>query len=123
MPRSEDGVLTGSPGVREEGGERLPEEAEEVGQVFCSAAGGPEVSLERFGMGEEGKVGEEEKRKQSSCGIKATGRPTCRGFPGLALLKRIGPFSLLVGGGLAAWTLGMEFWFQFWHVVWHALAE
>lgn len=123
MPLSEDSVLTGSPGVREEGGERLPKEAEEVGQVFCSAAGGPEASLERFGMREEGKVGEEEKRKQSSCGIKDTGRPACRGFPGLALLRRIGPFSLLVDGGLAAWTPGMELWFRSWHIVWHALAE
>lgn len=48
MPQSEDSVFRGSPGVPEEGRGRLPEDAEKVGEVFSS--GGPEVSLERFGM-------------------------------------------------------------------------
>lgn len=61
MPQSEDRVFWGSPGVSEEGGGRLPEDAEEVGEVFSS--GGPEVSSERFGM-EEGSLDQSRRSRE-----------------------------------------------------------
>lgn len=73
------------------------------------------MSLERFGMEEDGDSWIRAQEAESGRGlkapwreIKAAGRLTFIGFTGLALLKRIGPFNLLVHGGLGAWTLSVE---------------
>lgn len=86
------------------------------GEMFCaSAAGGSEASLERFGLREGGEVRVRAEEAESRRGvsaprreIKAAGRlpPSC--FAGFVLLKRIGPFSFLVDGGLAAWPPRVE---------------
>ena len=52
MPGSVDRILRGSPGVREDGGGRLPDEAEDAGVAF-----GSEVFWGRSGMGAVGKMG------------------------------------------------------------------
>lgn len=50
--------------------EEEPEEAEEV---FGSAAGAPEVSLQRFGMGEEGEIGSKKRKQRVDVGSKLCG--------------------------------------------------
>lgn len=49
MPRLEDSILRGSPGIREKSGGRLPDEAEEVRVVFGSVARGLECLGEGLG--------------------------------------------------------------------------
>lgn len=73
MPDSEVTVLRGSPGIREEGAGRLSEDPEEAGEVFGSAAGAPEVSLQRCGMGEEGKIGSKKRKQRVDVGSMLNG--------------------------------------------------
>ena len=85
---------------------------EEVGEVFISAAGGPAVSLERFGMGEERQVGSEQRKQRVEDRSKLHG-----GLTGLALLKRIDPFQLPGGWWLGSPNSECRVWYYSWHKV------
>lgn len=73
MPYTVDRVLRGSPGVREQGGGRLPDEAEDVGVTFDSAARGPEVFWGRSGMGVVRKAGSGQGKWRAGEGLRLHG--------------------------------------------------
>lgn len=89
---------------------------EEAGEVFGSAAGAPEVSLPRFGMGGEGEIRSKKRKQRVDVGSKLYGeRSKLQG--GLHLVaslalhfsKELAPHPGLVeDGGLTAWTLDVE---------------
>lgn len=54
-------------------GKKVEEEPEEAEEVFGSAAGAPEVSLQRFGMGEEGEIGSKKRKQRVDVGSKLCG--------------------------------------------------
>lgn len=94
---------------------------EEAGEDFSFVAG-PAISLDRFGMGEEGRL-DQSRGKESRGEIKATQRKKQSYRGGLSWLctsQKADPFSFLGDGG--AWTQSVEFVLLL-AQSWHALAE
>lgn len=91
---------------------------EEAGEDFSFVAAGPAISLDRFGMGEEGKVGSEQREGEQRRDQSYTAEEQSYREASLALhiSKKLIPST---SWGMVAWQLGHRVWSLYcsWHRV------
>ena len=91
---------------------------EEAGKVFSFVAASPAISVDRFGMGEEGKVGSEQRKREQKRdqSYSAEEQSYREASPALRVSKKLIPST---SWGMMAWQLGHRVWSLYcsWHRV------